>query len=145
MSPLPWPLTGNRFFFFQNFFFLFFLMFLIIFKLFYKLYIAIINHKQVLCLARKNDSLMILQYSYILIIIFIIKGKKDARKKTSDGHWQHIMASLVIIYKLAFDFFSFWCASHWFVLILGEGGRGASARPPVALNPHTRPKQTALR
>lgn len=48
----------------------------LIILLFYKLYIAIINHKQVLCLARKNDSLMILQYSYILIIIFIIKEKK---------------------------------------------------------------------
>lgn len=54
--------------------FLHFSCFLII-LIFYKFYIAIINHKQVLWLARKNDSLMILQYSYILII-FIIKEKK---------------------------------------------------------------------
>lgn len=35
-------------------------------------YIAILNHKQVLSLAKKNDSLMILQYSYIFIIAIII-------------------------------------------------------------------------
>lgn len=62
---------GTDFFFLNLFPFFMFLIVL----LFYKLYIAIINHKQVLCLARKNDSLMILQYSYILIIIFIIKGR----------------------------------------------------------------------
>lgn len=73
---------------------------------FYKLYIAIINHKQVLCLARKNDSLMILQYSYILIIIFIIKRKEmQERKQGNDGHLQHTMAFLVIIYNFCFDFF----------------------------------------
>lgn len=44
--------------------------------LFYKLYISIINHKQVLSLARKNDPLMILQYSYILLTIFITKENK---------------------------------------------------------------------
>lgn len=106
MSPLPWPLTGNRFFFL--FVFLNFSGFLII-LLFYKLYIAIINHKQFLCLARKNDSLMILQYSYILIIIFIIKQWKEMQEKKqgNDGHLQHVMASLVIMYNLWFDFFLF--------------------------------------
>lgn len=81
MSPLPWPLTGNRFFFFPQTFFFFFFNVFNHFRFFYKLYIAIINHKQVLCLARKNDSLMILQYSYILIIIFIIKEKKMQERK----------------------------------------------------------------
>lgn len=42
MSPLPWPLTGNIFFFFY------------FFNYFYKLYIAIINHKQVLCLSKEE-------------------------------------------------------------------------------------------
>lgn len=40
MSPLPWPLTGNIFFNFSDYF--------------YKLYIAIINHKQVLCLSKEE-------------------------------------------------------------------------------------------
>lgn len=81
---------GTDFFLFLNLFPFF--MFLTVLQ-FYKLYIAIINHKQVLCLARKNDSLMILQYSYILIIIFIIKGRWCKKEKTGDGHGQHIMAS----------------------------------------------------
>lgn len=69
------------FVFFLNLLFVCFSCFLIV-LLFYKFYIAIINHKQVLCLARKNDSLMILQYSYILIIIFITKGERKKWKKT---------------------------------------------------------------
>lgn len=94
--------------FFLNLLFVCFSCFLIV-LLFYKFYIAIINHKQVLCLARKNDSLMILQYSYILIIIFITKGerKKNERKQRNDGHLQHIMATLTIIYNLCFEFLVF--------------------------------------
>lgn len=70
-------------FVFFNLLFVCFSCFLIV-LLFYKFYIAIINHKQVLCLARKNDSLMILQYSYILIIIFITKGERKKMKENKE-------------------------------------------------------------
>lgn len=73
-------------FVFLNLLFVCFSCFLIV-LLFYKFYIAIINHKQVLCLARKNDSLMILQYSYILIIIFITKGERKKKWKKTKKWW----------------------------------------------------------
>lgn len=82
-------------------------MFLII-LLFYKLYIAIINHKQVLCLARKNDSLMILQYSYILVIIFIIKGrrcKKENKWWTWTAHNGISKSSFTNSVSISFFFF----------------------------------------
>lgn len=40
------------------------------------------------------------------------------RKQGNDGHLQHIMATLVIIYNLYFDFFFFFDVSYWFVFIL---------------------------
>lgn len=43
------------------------------------------------------------------------------RKQGNDGHLQHIMASLVIIYNLCFDFFFFFDVSYWFVFFLGDG------------------------
>lgn len=80
-------------------------MFLMVLQ-FYKLYTAIINHKQVLCLARKNDSLMILQYSYILIIVFIIKGRWcKLKKETGDGDGQHNMASQSLHLQTPISFF----------------------------------------
>lgn len=88
--------------FFPHFFHNFSRFLIILF--FYKLYIAIINHKQDLCLSRKNDSLMILQYSYILVISHIKEKKCKKEKQRNDGHLQHIMASLVIIYNLCSDF-----------------------------------------
>lgn len=68
-SPLPWPWTVTvssppLFFFLLHSYPKTFLLFCF--------YIAILNHKQVLSLAKKNDSLMILQYSYIFIIAIII-------------------------------------------------------------------------
>lgn len=39
------------------------------------------------------------------------------RKQGNDGHLQHVMATLVIIYNLYFDFFFFFDVSYWFVFI----------------------------
>lgn len=52
------------------------------------------------------------------------RKEMQERKQGNDGHLQHIMASLVIIYNLCFDFFfffSFFDVSYWFVFLLGEG------------------------
>lgn len=99
-------------------------MFLII-LLFYKLYIAIINHKQVLCLARKNDSLMILQYSYILIIIFIIKGRWCKKENWWWTWTAHNGISKSSFTNSHFFFLSF--ASQWFVF--------SPAPPPLPPSP----------
>lgn len=100
---------GTDFFFLNVFPFFMFLIVL----LFYKLYIAIINHKQVLCLARKNDSLMILQYSYILIIIFIIKGRWCKKENWWWTWTAHNGISKSSFTNSHFFFLSF--ASQWFV------------------------------
>lgn len=47
------------------------------------------------------------------------RKEMQERKQGNDGHLQHIMASLVIIYNLGFDFF--FDVSYWFVFILREG------------------------
>lgn len=70
---------------------------------------------------------MILQYSYILIIIFRIKEMQE-RKQGNDGHLQHVMATLVIIYNLCF----FFDVSYWFVLILRDGGGHRSEKKASA-------------
>ena len=49
------------------------------------------------------------------------RKEMQERKQGNDGHLQHVMASLVIIYNLCFDFFFFFDVSYWFVFILGEG------------------------
>lgn len=67
MSPLSWPLTGNIFFFY-------------FFNYFYKLYIAIIDHKQVLCLS-KEEWFTYDTTSFLHLINHIQNQKKRCKKK----------------------------------------------------------------
>lgn len=106
---------------FFKMYFLCFLHFLIIFLFFFiPVYIAIINHKQFLCLARKNGSLMILQYSYILIIIFIVKENKCKKENIEMiRHLQHTMASCHLQPLVQFHFSFMMC--HTDLSVLREG------------------------
>lgn len=48
------------------------------------------------------------------------QGKEmQEKKQENDGHLQHVMASLVIIYNFCFNFF--FDVSYWFVFILRKG------------------------
>lgn len=44
------------------------------------------------------------------------REKKNERKQRNDGHLQHIMATLTIIYNLCFEFFLF--SSYWCVTLI---------------------------
>lgn len=114
-------------------------MFLII-LLFYKLYIAIINHKQVLCLARKNDSLMILQYSYILVIIFIIKGRR-CKKENMWWTWtaRNGISKSSFTNSVSISFFLFFPLCHIDLSLSSESSYGAESRHLLShRQPHNR-------
>lgn len=65
------------------------------------------------------------------------RKEMQERKQGDDGHLQHIMASLVIIYNLCFDFFFFFFfdVSHRFVFILRNGTRQLRANKKASENP----------
>lgn len=66
------------------------------------------------------------------------RKEMQERKQGNDGHLQHIMATLVIINNLYFQFLFFFDVSYWFVFILrgntvAQGKKKSIGRPSVTL------------